>query len=130
VLYYESVLATMGKKQEDWMRLFMVPGMQHCSGGSGTDQFNKMAVLERWREGGEAPAQIVASHVTGGQVDMTVRCARIRRRPSTKARARPTTPPAFRVRRRSASARSRGLRITPRRRVARLSPMRDWPPRG
>jgi feruloyl esterase len=81
VLYYESVLATMGKKQdgkkqedqkqEAWMRLFMVPGMQHCSGGSGTDQFNKMAVLERWREGGEAPAQIVASHVTGGQVDMT-----------------------------------------------------------
>jgi feruloyl esterase len=76
VLYYESVLSTMskaspGKKQDDWVRLFMVPGMQHCSGGSGTDQFNKMAVLERWREGGEAPAQIIASHVTGGQVDMT-----------------------------------------------------------
>ncbi len=30
----------------------------------------KMAVLERWREAGQAPAQIVASHVTGGQVDM------------------------------------------------------------
>jgi tannase/feruloyl esterase len=37
----------MGKDQDDWLRLFMVPGMQHCSGGTGTDQFNKMAVLER-----------------------------------------------------------------------------------
>jgi len=71
VLYYESVLSTMGKKQDDWVRMFMVPGMQHCSGGLGTDQFNKMAVIERWRESNEAPAQIVASHVTGGQVDMT-----------------------------------------------------------
>jgi feruloyl esterase len=71
VLYYESVLAKMGKKQDDWLRLFMIPGMQHCSGGLGTDQFNKMAVLERWREGGTAPDQILASHVTGGQVDRT-----------------------------------------------------------
>jgi feruloyl esterase len=61
----------MGKKQDDWLRLFMIPGMQHCSGGLGTDQFNKMAVLERWREGGTAPDQILASHVTGGQVDRT-----------------------------------------------------------
>ncbi len=71
VLYYESVLDKMGKKQEDWMRLFMVPGMQHCSGGLGTDQFNKMGVIERWREGNQAPEQIVADHVSNGQVDMS-----------------------------------------------------------
>jgi feruloyl esterase len=72
VNFYNKVLTTMGnQKQDDWMRLFMVPGMQHCSGGLGTDQFNKIAVLERWREAGEAPAQIVAAHVTAGQVDMT-----------------------------------------------------------
>lgn len=71
VNFYNGVLATMGKDQGDWLRLFMVPGMQHCSGGAGTDQFNKMAVLERWREDGRAPAEIVASHVTNGQVDMT-----------------------------------------------------------
>ena len=56
---------------QDFYRLFMVPGMQQCSGGAGTDQFNKMAVLERWREDGIAPAQIPAAHVTNGQVDMT-----------------------------------------------------------
>jgi len=71
VNFYNGVLGKMGGRQDDWLRLFMVPGMQHCSGGPGPDQFNKMAVLERWREGGTAPDQIVASHVTNGQVDMT-----------------------------------------------------------
>lgn len=71
VLFYESVLDKMGKKQDDWMRLFMVPGMMHCSGGAGTDQFNKMAVIERWREANQAPDQIIAEHVRNGQVDMS-----------------------------------------------------------
>jgi feruloyl esterase len=61
----------MGKKQDNWLRLFMVPGMGHCSGGPGTDQFNKVAAMERWRESGTAPDQIPAAHVTGGTVDMT-----------------------------------------------------------
>jgi feruloyl esterase len=44
--------------------------MGHCQGG-GTDQFNKMAVLERWRESNSAPDAILASHVTGNTVEMT-----------------------------------------------------------
>ncbi|HXB74660.1 MAG TPA: tannase/feruloyl esterase family alpha/beta hydrolase [Candidatus Acidoferrales bacterium] len=71
VNFYNGVLGKMGRKQDDWLRLFMVPGMMHCSGGPGTDQFNKMAVLERWREAGTAPEQIVAAHIANGQVDMT-----------------------------------------------------------
>jgi feruloyl esterase len=61
----------MGKKQDDWLRLFMEPGMAHCGGGIGPDQFNKMGVIERWRESGTAPKEIVASHVSGGSVDRT-----------------------------------------------------------
>ena len=61
----------MGANQDDWLRLFMVPGMEHCGGGSGTDQFNKMGAMERWRELGIAPEQILAYHVTGSVVDMT-----------------------------------------------------------
>ncbi len=68
---YKGVLSKMGSKQDDWLRLFMIPGMGHCSGGPGTDQFNKMAVIERWRESGIAPDQIPAAHVTGSAVDMT-----------------------------------------------------------
>jgi feruloyl esterase len=71
VNFYKGVLSKMGPKQEGWFRLFMVPGMQHCSGGPGPDQFNKMAEIERWREAGTAPDQIIASHVTANSVDMT-----------------------------------------------------------
>lgn len=69
--YYQNVLKKMGPKQDSWMRLYMVPGMNHCQGGVGPDQFNKMAVIERWRESGNAPEQILAEHVSGNTVDMT-----------------------------------------------------------
>ena len=71
VNYYSDVLKKMGSKQESWMRLYMVPGMQHCAGGPGPNQFNMMGALERWRESGAAPQQIVAAHVAGNSVDMT-----------------------------------------------------------
>src|SRR5690348_17939139 len=58
VEYYSSVLAKMGPRQEDWLRLFMVPGMAHCGGGPGPNQFNALAAVERWRESGTAPDQI------------------------------------------------------------------------
>ncbi len=61
--YYERILQKMGPKQGDWLRLFLVPGMGHCGGGPGTDQFNALAALERWRELSLAPDQIPAAHV-------------------------------------------------------------------
>ena len=71
VSIYKEALERMGSKQDDWMRLFMVPGMGHCQGGAGPDQFNKTGTIERWREASEAPPTITAAHVTGGSVDMT-----------------------------------------------------------
>ena len=47
--YYTSVLSKMGSKQDDWIRLFMAPGMQHCGNGPGPNQVNYMGVIERWR---------------------------------------------------------------------------------
>jgi feruloyl esterase len=69
--YLSSVLARMGPKQDDWLRLFMVPGMAHCGGGPGPNQFNAIAALERWRESGTAPDQIVAARVNNNRVEMT-----------------------------------------------------------
>lgn len=69
--YHASVQEEMGPQQDDWYRLFMMPGVMHCGGGPGPNQFNGMAVLERWRESGIAPDQIIATHVTNGRVDMT-----------------------------------------------------------
>jgi feruloyl esterase len=69
--YRESVLAKMGSKQDNWYRLFMVPGMGHCQGGPGPNQFNLMGAMERWRESNVAPEEITASHVANNRVDMT-----------------------------------------------------------
>jgi len=60
--YYEQVVDTIGESMtEDGVRLYMIPGMGHCSGGYGPDEFDALAVLERWREQGDAPQAIVAT---------------------------------------------------------------------
>ena len=72
ISYYESVLKHMGPNQDNWLRLFMVPGMAHCGGGTGPNQFNALAALERWREQNEPPKSITAVRVNEhGRVDMT-----------------------------------------------------------
>ena len=62
--YYNSVATTMGAQATDsFMRLFMVPGMQHCGGGPGPDasERQEQSALEQWVETGVAPSTIVAS---------------------------------------------------------------------
>jgi feruloyl esterase len=50
-------------------RLFMAPGMGHCSGGAGPNTFDMLTALEAWVEQGRAPDRILASHATNGVVD-------------------------------------------------------------
>jgi feruloyl esterase len=71
--YVEAVNKKLGGNQDDWMRLFLLPGVGHCGGGVGPDQADYLGALERWKESGVAPAQIVASRGTGrgGQTEMT-----------------------------------------------------------
>jgi feruloyl esterase len=69
--YYQSILDRMGPGQDDWLRLFMVPGMAHCGGGPGPNQFAVLRALDGWREQGKAPDQITAYRVTNNRVDMT-----------------------------------------------------------
>ena len=52
-------------------RLFVAPGMAHCGGGEGPNDFDKIGTLEQWVEQGKAPDMIAASHRTGGAVDRT-----------------------------------------------------------
>jgi feruloyl esterase len=68
--YYKSVEKTMNDPR-NFYRLFMVPGMYHCSGGPGPNTFDAVAALEQWVEKGVAPEQIVATHAVGGVVDRT-----------------------------------------------------------
>ena len=43
------------------VRLFLVPGMHHCSGGPAPDRFDTLSALEAWVEHGKAPDVIQAS---------------------------------------------------------------------
>jgi feruloyl esterase len=71
--YYDSVIKTMGgaSKVQENFRLFMVPGMNHCGGGLGTDQFDMLTALENWVEKKQVPASIPASRVANGQTVRT-----------------------------------------------------------
>ena len=66
---YHQAVVNATKSPVDSIRLFMMPGMTHCRGGAGPDSFDRMGVIERWVEKGEAPKQIVAEHLTNGVVD-------------------------------------------------------------
>jgi hypothetical protein len=77
--YFQSVVAKMGQRQANgFMRLFMAPGLQHCIGGPGPDNFGQMVTsaqsdpqhdltlaLERWVEQGVAPEQVIATKRQG-----------------------------------------------------------------
>lgn len=58
--YWEAALKkTRGAR--DTVRLFIAPGMGHCSGGDGPDRVEWLGALENWVEQGKAPEQLPAS---------------------------------------------------------------------
>jgi feruloyl esterase len=63
--FYESVMKAV-PSTADFYRMFMVPGMGHCSGG-GTSTFDAFTPLVQWVEKGTAPAAIAASRVVDGR---------------------------------------------------------------
>jgi feruloyl esterase len=72
VNYFKDVVSKVGPGVVGKsIELYMVPGMNHCSGGPGTDTFDKMAAIEKWIAGGSSPKEILASHLTNGTVDRT-----------------------------------------------------------
>ena len=65
--YYDRVEASNQHAQE-FARLFMMPGVAHCRGGVGPDQYDAVTAVIDWVEKGRAPDSIVASKVTNGTV--------------------------------------------------------------
>jgi feruloyl esterase len=66
--YYEKAAAANGAGSTDFMRLFMVPGMAHCAGGLGPDQYDAVTALIDWVEKGVAPDSLVARKIVNGEV--------------------------------------------------------------
>jgi feruloyl esterase len=71
VNYYEQALAKNGPDTTDFFRLFMIPGMSHCSGGIGPDRLDPMTAMIDWVEKNKAPGSVVASRVVDNQVVRT-----------------------------------------------------------
>ena len=72
VNYFNKVVAHSGSQVVGKsIQLYMVPGMNHCQGGPGTDAFDKVGAMEQWVQSGTAPAQIRAAHLTNGSIDRT-----------------------------------------------------------
>ena len=85
IKYYRDVAAHLGMKVDSpeyqkWYRLFLYPGMDHCSGGNGP-QAGDIATgplfqaLVNWVEKGEAPERIIATSRNGGGTRTRPVCA-------------------------------------------------------
>ncbi len=63
VRYYEQLGRDNAEAPlHDWSRLFLVPGMGHCGGGSRTpDQFDMLTAVVDWVESGRAPDRVIAT---------------------------------------------------------------------
>jgi feruloyl esterase len=59
VEYYEQVL-TEDETAADDVRMFLMPGVEHCFGGPGPSWVNFLDEIDNWVESGRAPDQIVA----------------------------------------------------------------------
>jgi len=78
--FHQAILKGSGPQAPASVRLFMVPDVQHCIGGTGPDQFgqlaapqpgdtperNMVAALQAWVEGGKAPETLVGRRGLGG----------------------------------------------------------------
>jgi Tannase and feruloyl esterase len=80
IAYRDQVAHVMGTaRAASFMRLFMVPGMHHCAGGTGPSEFGQngasstnrdpatsvAAALEAWVEQGRTPNQVIARQALG-----------------------------------------------------------------
>lgn len=54
---------------DDMARLYVIPGMDHCRGGTTADQFDELAPLAAWVERGVAPGALAAHALPGSPLD-------------------------------------------------------------
>jgi hypothetical protein len=60
IAWWNEVDARQNGQAADTVRVFAVPGMNHCQGGPSTDQFDGFGALVKWVENSTAPDRIVA----------------------------------------------------------------------
>ncbi len=63
IRYYGQIAHDNGGQREtaSFARLFLVPGMTHCSGGPALDEFDTLTAMQSWVEQGAAPDRMRSS---------------------------------------------------------------------
>jgi hypothetical protein len=59
--WYDEVVSVNGESIRESVRLFLIPGMCHCSSGKATDRFDMLEAIMAWVEKGRAPDRIEAA---------------------------------------------------------------------
>ena len=59
--WYDALATANKGSAANFARYYRVPGMNHCSGGPATDQFDMLTPLVNWVEKGQAPEAVTAS---------------------------------------------------------------------
>jgi feruloyl esterase len=70
IKYYESVQAR-DRKADEYVKMFLMPGVLHCGAGAGPDNADWAAAIDGWVESGKAPSRIIAQKGTGAAVTRT-----------------------------------------------------------
>lgn len=73
-------LSSRDSTAANFARLYLIPGMTHCSGGRATDSFDAFSPLVAWVENGTAPDSIPAK-VTSSNKDLPTDWSSTRSRP-------------------------------------------------
>jgi hypothetical protein len=71
--WYNAMNSAMGGNAQSFARMFVVPGMNHCSGGPSTDKFDMLPKLVQWVESGQAPDSVTASATNPGYFNASAR---------------------------------------------------------
>lgn len=71
--WYEGVAKQMGGNAQDFARMYVVPGMNHCRGGPATDSFDMLPQLVQWVEAGTAPDSVIAKASNPGYFNAAAR---------------------------------------------------------
>jgi feruloyl esterase len=71
IKYYE-VVKDHHPDAEEFVRLFLLPGVGHCSGGPGADVVDWLRAIQEWVEHGEAPSRLTSTKLSAeGEVLMS-----------------------------------------------------------
>ena len=65
--YYERV-QRRDPATADFFRLFLMPGVLHCSGGAGPDHADWASAIAGWVERGDPPDRVIATKIANGAI--------------------------------------------------------------